>query len=34
LPKPKEKKTRKKKEVPPPVCEVQAISDEDVYIED
>ena len=34
LPMPKEKKTRKKKEVPPPVCEVQPISDEDVYIED
>jgi hypothetical protein len=36
LPKPKEKvkRPRKKKEVPPPVCEVQAISDEDMYVED
>ena len=34
LPKPKEKKTRKKKELPPPMCEVQPISDEDVYIDD
>ena len=34
LPKPKVKKTRKKKEVPPPVCEVQAISDEDMYVDD
>jgi putative phage-type endonuclease len=34
LPMPKEKKTRKKKELPPPVCEVQAISDEDMYVDD
>ena len=34
LPMPKEKKTRKKKELPPPVCEIQPISDEDMYIED
>jgi len=34
LPKPKEKKTRVKKEVPPPVCEVQHLSDEDEYRED
>jgi hypothetical protein len=34
LPMPKEKKTRKKKEVPPPVCEIQQLSDEDMYVED
>jgi len=34
LPKPKEKTTRKKKEVEPPKCEIQPISDEDVYNED
>ena len=34
LPKPNEKKTRVKKEVPPPVCEVQHLSDEDEYRED
>ena len=34
LHKPREKKTRKKKEVPPPVCEIKPISDEDVYNED
>ena len=31
LPKPKEKKTRKKKEVPPPVCEIMEMS-EDEYL--
>jgi len=34
MPKEKVKRPRKTKELPPPVCEVQAISDEDVYIED
>jgi len=34
MPKEKVKRPRKIKELPPPVCEVQAISDEDVYIED
>ena len=34
LPKPKEKKTRKKKEVPPPKCEVAELSEEDTYHED
>ena len=34
MPKEKVKRSRKIKELPPPVCEVQAISDEDVYIED
>jgi hypothetical protein len=34
LPMPKEKKTRKKKEVPPPKCEVTALSEEDTYHED
>ena len=34
LPMPKEKKTRKKKEVPPPVCEIQQLSDEDMYVDD
>jgi putative phage-type endonuclease len=34
LPKPKEKKTRVKKEVPPPVCEIEAPPDEDFYHED
>ena len=36
LPKPKEKvkRPRKKKEVPPPVCEIQQLSDEDMYVED
>ena len=34
LPKPKEKKTRKKKEVPPPVCEIQQLSDEEPYYDD
>ena len=30
----KVKRPRKKKELPPAVCEVQALSDEDVYVED
>ena len=34
LPKPKEKKTRKKKELPPVVCEVEIIPDEDYYNDD
>ena len=34
LPMPKEKKTRKKKEVEPPKCEIQQLSDEDMYVED
>ena len=34
LPMPKEKKTRKKKEVPPPKCEVAELSEEDTYHED
>src|SRR5210317_536397 len=34
MPKEKVKRPRKTKELPTPVCEVQALSDEDVYIED
>jgi putative phage-type endonuclease len=34
MPKEKVKRPRKTKELPPPVCEVQELSDEDVYIED
>ena len=34
MPKEKVKRPRKIKELPPPVCEVQPISDEDVYVED
>jgi len=35
LPKPKEKKTRKKKEPPPPPpCEIEPLTDEDIYIDD
>jgi hypothetical protein len=34
LPQPKPKRTRKKKEVEPPKCEVTSLSDEDEYHED
>jgi hypothetical protein len=34
MPKEKVKRPRKIKELPPPVCEVQQLSDEDAYIED
>ena len=34
LPKPKEKKTRVKKEVPPAVCEIEALPEEDFYHDD
>jgi hypothetical protein len=34
MPKEKVKRPRKTKELPPPVCEVQPISDEDMYVED
>ena len=34
MPKEKVKRPRKIKELPPPVCEVQALSDEDEYVED
>jgi hypothetical protein len=34
LPQPKPKRTRKKKEVEPPKCEVTTLSDEDEYHED
>ena len=34
LPKPKEKKTRKKKELPPAVCEIEALPEEDFYHDD
>ena len=34
LPKPKEKKTRVKKELPPAVCEIEALPEEDFYNDD
>jgi len=34
LPKPKEKKTRKKKELPPAVCEIEPLPEEDFYNDD
>ena len=34
LPKPKEKKTRKKKELPPAVCEIEPNPNEDFYHDD
>jgi hypothetical protein len=34
LPPPKEKKTRKKKDLPPPVCEIETLPEEDFYHDD